>query len=185
MIALKAPAVSRRTALGRLGVGGLTAVLATRNALDVGAQEASPAATAGSVPPLPAAWAEAWSSHDPEQVVALYLEDAVYEEMPTATTANGHDEIRDFVAATHAAFPNIMVTPRNGFQAEGWAVLEGDFAGESAEGQPFSVPFIVVMELEGEMIRRSADYFDLNSVLTQIGAAQADGEAAADATPEA
>jgi steroid delta-isomerase-like uncharacterized protein len=181
MIGVKTPSMSRRTALGHLGMGGLTAVLATRGVRSVGAQEASPAA-AGAVPPLLVAWAEAWSSHDPEQVVALYVEDAVYEEVPTAVTASGHDGIRDFVAETHAAFPNIMVTPRNGFQAEGWAVLEGEFAGESAEGQPFTVPFIVVMELDGDKIRRSADYFDLNAILTQLNAAT---EGTAAATPEA
>jgi steroid delta-isomerase-like uncharacterized protein len=134
------------------------------------AQDASPEAASGSIPPLPVRWAEAWSSHDPEQVVALYTPDAVYEEVPTNSVSEGHDAIRAFVQGTHAAFSDIQVTPRRGFQAESWAVLEGDFAGRSADGAPFSVPFIVVMELEGELIRRSADYFDLNSVLTQIAA---------------
>ena len=144
------------------------------------AQDATPAAASAEIPALLVAWADAWSSHDPEQVVALYAEDAVYEEKPTGSIARGHDEIREFVAATHAAFPNVKVTPLSGFQAEGWAVLEGDFAAESAEGRAFSVPFIVVMELDGETIQRSADYFDLNAVLTQIAPA---GEAAA--TPAA
>ena len=137
------------------------------------AQDASPEATPGSIPPLLAEWAEAWSSHDPEQVAALYAPDAVYQEIPTNSVAQGHDEIRAFVEGTHTAFSDIQVTPRTGFQAEDWAVLEGDFAGRSAEGRPFSVPFIVIMELEGDLIRRSSDYFDLNSVLTQIGAAPA------------
>ena len=132
------------------------------------AQDASPEATPGAIPPLLVQWAEAWSSHDPEQIVALYAADAVYEEVPTNTVAQGHDEIRQHVAATHAAFPNISVTPRNGFQAEDWAVLEGEFAGETPDGVPFSVPFIVLLELEGDLIRRSADYFDLNAILTQI-----------------
>jgi steroid delta-isomerase-like uncharacterized protein len=134
------------------------------------AQEASPEAASGSIPPLLTQWAEAWSSQDAEQVVALYAADAVYEEVPTNSVSQGHDEIRAFVEGTHAAFSDIQVTPRRGFQAENWAVLEGDFAGRSADGMPFSVPFIVVLELDGELIRRSADYFDLNSVLTQIAA---------------
>jgi steroid delta-isomerase-like uncharacterized protein len=134
------------------------------------AQEASPGAASGSVPPLLVQWAEAWSSHDAEQVVALYTEDGVYEEVPTNSVSQGHAAIRAFVQGTHAAFSDIQVTPRRGFQAENWAVLEGDFAGRSADGVPFTVPFIVVLELDGELIRRSADYFDLNSVLTQIAA---------------
>jgi steroid delta-isomerase-like uncharacterized protein len=132
------------------------------------AQNATPEATADAIPPLLIQWAEAWSSHDPDQVVALYAADSVYEEVPTNTVAQGHDAIREHVANTHAAFPNISVTPRNGFQAEDWAVLEGDFAGETPDGVPFSVPFIVLLELDGDVIQRSADYFDLNAVLTQI-----------------
>jgi steroid delta-isomerase-like uncharacterized protein len=141
------------------------------------AQDASPEAASGSIPPLPVRWAEAWSSHDAEQVVALYAADAVYEEVPTNSVSQGHDEIREFVEGTHAAFSDIQVTPRRGFQAENWAVLEGEFAGRSADGVPFTVPFIVVMELDGELIRRSADYFDLNSVLTQIAAGATTGAA--------
>ena len=146
----------------------------------ISAQDASPEATPGSIPPLPAQWAEAWSSGDAEQVVALYTADAVYEEVPTNSVSQGHEAIRAFVQATHATFSDIQVTPRRGFQAENWAVLEGDFAGRSADGAPFTVPFIVVMELDGELIRRSSDYFDLNAVLTQITA-----DPAADATPAA
>jgi steroid delta-isomerase-like uncharacterized protein len=144
------------------------------------AQDASPEATPGSIPALPAQWAEAWSSHDAEQVVALYTPDAVYEEVPTNSVSQGHDDIRAFVQGTYDTFSDIEVTPRRGFQAENWAVLEGDFAGRSADGVPFTVPFIVVMELDGQMIRRSADYFDLNSVLSQIAAGPA-----TEATPAA
>ena len=147
---------------------------------DITAQDATPEAASSSIPPLLVQWAEAWSSHDADQVVALYAADAVYEEVPTNSLSQGHDEIRAFVEGTHAAFSDIQVTPRRGFQAENWAVLEGDFAGRSADGAPFTVPFIVVLELDGELISRSADYFDLNSVLTQIAAGPA-----TEATPAA
>jgi len=163
--------LTRRAAVTHLGLGGIAAILAARGHNALAAQDASPEATPGAIPPLLVEWADAWTSGDPERLLALYAEDAVYEEKPTASVSRGHDEIREFYEATHAGFPNIRVTPRNGFQAEEFAFLEGDFAGESADGQPFSVPFVVVMELEGDKIRRSADYFDLNSVLTQIGAA--------------
>jgi steroid delta-isomerase-like uncharacterized protein len=123
------------------------------------------------VPPLLVAWAEAWSSGEPEKVAALYGEESVYEEVPTGSVARGPDEIREFVAATYATFPTVTVTPRNGFRAEGWSVLEGDFSAVSADGKPVSVPFMVVMELDGDVIRRSADYFDLHAVLTQLEAA--------------
>ncbi len=142
------------------------------------AQQSTPDAAA-SIPPLLMAWAEAWSSGDPAQVAALYAEDGVYEEIPTSVVAQGPDEIEAFVADTFAAVSNVQVTPRTGFQAKKWAVLEADYAGQSAEGVAFSVPFVAVFELEGDRIVRSADYFDLNSLMTQLAGA------AAEATPAA
>jgi steroid delta-isomerase-like uncharacterized protein len=99
--------------------------------------------------------------------------------MPTNTRVQGHDEIRAFFEGTHATFSDIEVTPTTGFQTDDWATLEGIFAGSytgqipglpAGEGQPFAVPFAVIFELEGDKIRRNADYFDLSSVLAQIGA---------------
>jgi len=141
------------------------------------AQEATPAAE--SIPPLLQAWADAWSSGDPAQVAALYAEDGVYEEVPTGVVAQGTDEIETFVGDTFAAFSNVQVTPRTGFQAEEWAVMEADFSGESAEGRDFSIPFIVVFELDGDRIARNADYFDLSSLTAQLE------PPAAEATPAA
>ena len=142
------------------------------------AQEATPSAE--SIPPLLVAWAEAWSSGDPAQVAALYAEEGIYEEIPTGIVAQGPDAIEAFVGDTFAAFSNVQVTPRSGFQAEGWAVMEGDFSGTSADGATFSIPFIVVFELEGDRIVRNADYFDLSSLMAQLEA-----PADAEATPAA
>jgi len=141
------------------------------------AQDATPAAE--SIPPLLLTWAEAWSSSDPAQVAALYAEDGVYEEIPTGVVAQGPEEIETFIADTFAAFSNVQVTPRTEFQAEEWAVMEADFSGESAEGTDFSIPFIVVFELDGDRIARNADYFDLRSLMAQLEPPAAEGTPAA------
>jgi limonene-1,2-epoxide hydrolase len=137
------------------------------------AQEATPDVTATAIPPLLAAWAAAWTAGDPEQVIAFYTEDAVYIEVPTAIVSEGRDEIRAFVTNNYTAFPSIQVIPHAGFQAEEWAVLEADFAGTSAQGASFSVPFAAVFELEGDKIVRETDYFDLNALMTQLDASGA------------
>jgi steroid delta-isomerase-like uncharacterized protein len=164
MSTMRNPLLSRRAAVTTIGIGsgGFAIVLSAGRARAVSAQEP--------VPELLDAWAAAWSSHDPEQLVALYSPEAVYEEVPTGSIARGHDEIRSLAEATHAAFADIQVTSRTGFQTETWAVLEGDFAARGAEGQPISVPFAVILEIEDGAIARSADYFDLNAVLTQMEA---------------
>jgi steroid delta-isomerase-like uncharacterized protein len=133
------------------------------------AQDASPAAESASIPPLLMAWAAAWSSGDPEQLVALYASDGVYEEIPTGVVARGPDEIRAFLEDNFANFPGVQVIPRSGFQAEDRAVMESDFVGTSAEGASFSVPFVTVFELEGDKIVRNTDYFDLYDFMGQLG----------------
>ena len=47
--------------------------------------------------------------------------------------------------------------------------MEADFSGESAEGASFSIPFVVVFELEGDKIVRNADYFDNYDLMSQLG----------------
>lgn len=170
---------SRRRIVTQLGLASACAAFgpalsATQNAPATAAQEA--------IPQLLAAWAAAWTAHDPAGLAALYAPDATYQEIPTASSVRGREEIESFVEASLAAFANLHVTPRSGFQAEKWAVLEGVFAATSAAGRPISVPFAAVFELEGELIRRSADYFDLNAVLEQSGAVP---EPEADASPAA
>ena len=116
---------------------------------------------------------EVWNQGRDEVIDELAAPDALVHGLTeTGEPMVGRDHFRQFHRQFRSGFSDIQVTPRRGFQAENWVVLEGDFAGRSAEGVPFSVPFIVVMELDGELIRRSADYFDLNSVLTQIAAGQ-------------
>jgi steroid delta-isomerase-like uncharacterized protein len=146
----------------------LVGIMAPWASSGVIAQQGTPEAK--SIPPLLAAWAEAWSSGDPTQMAALYTEDGVYEEVPTGVVARGPDEITAFIADTYAALPVAQVTPRRGFQVEDWAVMEADFSGESAAGASFSIPFLVVFEQEGDKIVRNADYFDLSSFMAQLGA---------------
>ena len=184
---------TRRAALRGLGLGGVAVALAARGA---GAQDATPAASPAALSPLLAEWAAAWSAHDPERLLALYAPDAVYEEVPTNTVARGHDEIRAFFEFNFATFSDIEVRPEAGSQAEGWAAFQGVFAGRytgqlpdtpPGAGQAFAVRFATVFELEGDTIRRNTDYFDLSTLLVQIGALPAPGGAAAPAaaTPTA
>jgi steroid delta-isomerase-like uncharacterized protein len=164
---------ARRRFIAQIGAAALGLAAGQRAAL---AQPSTPAA--GEFPPLPAAWAAAWSSGDPEQLLMLYTEDARYQEIPTGGLADGREAMRAFFEAKYATFSDIQVTPIAGFESTGGGWLEGDFAGRytgqipglaTGAGQPFSVPFAVVFETDGRLIRRSADYFDLYGLFMQIG----------------
>jgi len=167
---------NRFTPIVLLIIGAFAAPLALFPVTNVSAQDASPATTAADLPAIVVAWADAWTSGDADRLVDLYTEDAVYEEIPTATVARGHADIGAFFEATHANFADIRVTPVGGFQEGSHAVLEGLFAGR-AGARAFEVPFVAIIDLDGDRIRHSRDYFDLYSVMVQIGALPAPDDA--------
>jgi steroid delta-isomerase-like uncharacterized protein len=175
------PSVSRRSALMRLGGGGLGLALAARG-LAAAAQQATP----GAIPPLLAEWAAGWSAHDANRIVALYTSDGVYEEIPTNTIARGHDQIVAFIKGELAVFSDVEVRPQAGFQSDDWGVLQGIFAGRYSgqipglpvgKGQKFAIPFATVFQLSGGKIKHNYDYFDNYGFLIQIGALPAPGGA--------
>ena len=185
--------MSRRAAV-RLGAGGLATALAARGRGPAAAQEATP----GAFPPILEAWAAAWSSGDPGQLVALYTPDALYEEVAEGgIVARGPDEIRAALAGgPFAAFPDdLRIELLAGFVTDGWAAAEwrqtsthtGDLPDFPATGRTVDFRGATIFELEGGKIRRDSEYFDFYTVLSQLGVipgAEAEGTPTA-ATPEA
>jgi steroid delta-isomerase-like uncharacterized protein len=176
-------ALSRRGALVRLGAGGLGLALAGR--LNLAAAQSTPAA----IPTLLQSWADAWSSADPvTAVAALYASDGVYEDVPT-DTRSAPGQVSSFLAPFVKGVSAVKIAPSAGFASSDWGVLEylftatnqGAFPGQT--GANLSVRIATVFELSGDKIRRSSDYYDLVTILTQLGAMPAAGGATPTATP--
>ena len=168
--------LSRRVALGRLG-GGLAAVLAGTAQTRRGgaARQATPA----TIPPLVAEWAAAQTAHDPDRFVALCTDDVTHEEVVAGfTPVRGKGEVRAYLAGLFAAFPDVTVTPETGFVAETWGAVQWTFAGTrtgatSPVGETetgYTLRGASLWELEGGKIRRSTGYYDLFTILVQLGA---------------
>jgi steroid delta-isomerase-like uncharacterized protein len=177
--------VRRRRLLGGLFGGGLTAVLAARGRTTARAQGSTPGAN--EVPAVLQEWAAAWSEHDDgTRLAALYTADATHEEVPSGTVFSGPEAIADYAQSHFAAFPDVMLELSSAFVAGDWAAAEWVYAGTytgslpglpAGTGQPFSVRGTVIVELDGERIRRSASYFDFYSLLVQLGVLPAPGAA--------
>jgi steroid delta-isomerase-like uncharacterized protein len=133
------------------------------------AQEASPSAAGGSILE---AYGEAWSSGEATQVGALYTEDAVREDVPTATTSRGRAEIEALAAGLFETDDDVRLEVTGGFVGETWAVVEWTFSGARKETAG-EVTFrgVSVIELDNGLISREADYYDLPQMQQQIAAA--------------
>jgi steroid delta-isomerase-like uncharacterized protein len=142
------------------------------------AQEAT--AREEALPEIAVAFSEAWSSGDPEELVAIYAEDALFEEVVLGgEVTHGRDELRAYAGAVYAAFPDFAATPVNAFAsgnrvAVEWA-LTGTYSGQFGSlplgsGQQVAVRVATVLELTDRgLIRRDREYWDFATVLTQLG----------------
>lgn len=147
----------------------LVGLLAGR-AVHTDAQEVSPEATPTGIPPVLLAWLEGFSAEDPEAFAALYTEDGVFEEVPTGTMARGRDEIAAYMAQIFAGAAESRAEATGGFQAGDRAVMEYTVTVvDQASGRPFTFRGVVIAELEGERLRRTTEYYDVATILGQLG----------------
>jgi chromate reductase len=126
-------------------------------------------------------WAIAWSSKDgkdPERVLALFVDDCVFEDVTVGAVAHGKEELRTFTNGAFAAVPDFKYRLTRRFATGQWAAIEwemsgthnGDFPGVPATGKSFSsVRGSSVLELAAGKIRRESDYWDAATLMKQVG----------------
>ena len=180
-------AVPRRAALRCLGGGSLAALAFAVHPTHqrAAAQDATPEA----IPPLVAEWAAAQTAHDADRFVALCTDDVTHEEVVAGfVPVQGKAALKAYLEGLFVAFPDVTVTPEAGFVAADWGLVQWGFAGTrtgptSPVGETdrgYSLRGASIWQLEGGKIRRSAGYYDLFTVLVQLGAISPPG---AGATP--
>ena len=119
----------------------------------------------------------AWNAHDLDRVLALYSDDPAYEEVTLGEVHRGRAAVRAFFAGGFAAFPDLRFELLSAFVAGERAAAEwtmsgthdGDFTGLPATHKPFAVRGASVFELAGDTLHRQRDYWDLATLLTQLG----------------
>jgi steroid delta-isomerase-like uncharacterized protein len=120
------------------------------------------------------AWIDAWNSHNPDNVVALFTEDAVVEDVTLGAVSQGLAEIRDFAVSAFTAFPDIHFdlvdsTLKGGHGTIEWVFSGTDTGAFGGTGKRFSVRGVTVMDVRGTKLTRQTDYWDLATVLREIG----------------
>jgi steroid delta-isomerase-like uncharacterized protein len=118
-------------------------------------------------------WIAAWNSHNPDTVTALFTADAVVEDVTFGVVNRGTDEIRAFAQFAFAAVPDTKFELVAGHLKGGLGTIEWVWSGTDVgiyeTGKKFSVRGVTVLTVDGNKISRETDYWDLASVLRQLG----------------
>jgi len=122
-------------------------------------------------------WVRHWSSHDLDQLVTLFTDDLVYEDVTMGAVNHGKGELRAFGEGFFAGFPDVTfeMTSRFATGSQGgaeWVMRgthRGDLPGMPATNKSVDVRGASIFEFAGEKIRRCSDYWDMATLLKQLG----------------
>jgi steroid delta-isomerase-like uncharacterized protein len=124
----------------------------------------------------------AYNEKDWNKTRDLLAADAVYDEKATSRRLEGSGQIIEAFQGWAAAFPDSKATFIREFVSDDTAVLELVWKGVHtgplqtptgaipASNKPIEVPACEVFRVEGEKIKSSSHYFDMLTLLKQIGA---------------
>ena len=120
----------------------------------------------------------AWNSHDPDKIVGLYTEDVVYEDVSYGVISRGREELRKFAVGFIDAVPDLKLEAtstyvHNGHGRVEW-VLSGTDKGLYKSGKKFSVRGASVFEMRGSKVSSNKDFYDLATIMRQVGVLPAD-----------
>jgi steroid delta-isomerase-like uncharacterized protein len=122
-------------------------------------------------------WAAHWSAHDMDRLLPLFTEDVVYEDVTMGVVNHGPTELRAFGEGFFSGFPDVTFELRSSFSngssggAE-WVMRgthKGDLPGMRATGKGVDVRGASIFEFAGDKIRRCSDYWDMATLLKQLG----------------
>ena len=125
---------------------------------------------------------DAFNAADWDRAAEHLTSGAVYNELGTQRTINGRDDIIQALQGWKAAMPDVKGTITNSFSDGNTVSLEVSWTGTQTgpletpsgaippSGKSMTTPSSWLLEFEGEKIKESRHYFDMVTLLTQIGA---------------
>lgn len=125
---------------------------------------------------------DAFAARDWDRYRKTVLPNVIYEEQATSRRAEGVDELLKTLETWTVAFPDLRGTIKNLLTQEDmvmaeilWegthnGLLKGPFGEIPATGKRGVVNAVEIFHFEGDKIREARHYFDVMTVLNQIGA---------------
>ena len=127
-------------------------------------------------------WLDAWNSHDADRLLALMTEDIEYRDDSWHKTMHGHTDVREFLAATWRAIPDMTFEllagpyvipgePRAAFHWRGWGTHTGplDPPGFAPTGRRWELDGVDFHEYRDGRVSKLRIAFDMMSVSRQLG----------------
>ncbi len=120
-------------------------------------------------------WA-AWSSHDWEKTSLFCADDCIMEDLPSRI-CHGKRELEAYYDDLLIGYPDLNFSAKRHFSsgnqiATEW-VMSGTHTGNSprfkATRRRFAIPGVSILEIQGGKITRETDYWDMHSLLQQLG----------------
>jgi steroid delta-isomerase-like uncharacterized protein len=180
--------ITRRNAVASIAA---SAVLLASGMSRASAQ--SQQATPSALPVGISEWIAGWQSLDADRIAAIYTEDAIHEVVATGEVISGREAIRANIAGLMTAIPDTALTVNQAFSAENAGVVDWSYAGHytnqfpgfpAPTGQAIAFRATTIFALDGDMVVRSTEFYDLYGLFVQLGLLPAPGgEMTPDATP--
>ena len=124
-------------------------------------------------------WAVAWTSSNVDQLLPLFTDDVLYEDVPLGAVNQGKEALRNFATDGFGAFPGMSFEVKSRLVASDgkWGAVEWvwrgkqtkDLPGLPATNRPFEVRGASIVEFRDAKISRCSDYWDLATYMKQVG----------------
>ena len=115
----------------------------------------------------------AWNAHDADRIAAAYSEDIVYEDVAFGAVNRGRTEMHKFAVDILAAVPDMKLEIVSLAVHDGHGTVEWVWSGTDKAlfktGKHFSVRGASVFEIRGGKIVSNKDYYDVATVMRQLG----------------
>jgi steroid delta-isomerase-like uncharacterized protein len=125
---------------------------------------------------------DAFNAGDWQRFKTPLAADAIYQEPATQRRVQGPDQAVQISQAWREAFPDVKGTITNAMASGNTAVLEITWEGTQrgpltspsgtipASGKRVSLPAVQVVTVQGNKIKETRHYFDMMSMMQQLGA---------------
>ena len=125
-------------------------------------------------------WIAAWNSHDPDKFLPLFTNDIFYEDVAFGEVAHGAAELLKFYLSEVEGIPDLALKLDRANIHNGHGTIEWTFSGTDKgvykTGKKFSVRGVSVIDLRDGKISRNLDFYDLATVMRQVGVLPADAK---------